>query len=518
MRPPVSRRRPSEALRAAPPAALSGPRIKSPDLLIAESGADLEGHGLRRSMGLFQLICFGIGAIVGTGIFVGLSDTVAKAGPAVLVSFVLAAVTCVFTAFSFAELGGAIPVSGSSYSYAYATLGERTAFLVGWCLLLEYGISVSAVAVGWGQYLNELLGSLTGWQLPAALSNPPGDGGIVNVPAVVVMLLAALLLVRGIRESARATAAMAVLKLAILVLFCAIGLSAFRAGNLSPFAPEGIAGITSGASVAFFSYIGFDAITTAGEEVRNPRRNIPVAIMVCIGVVTVLYCLVAAAAIGALSADDVAGRPAALSLIVNRVTHSTLGGGVIAFGAVVAIASVVLAVMYGQTRILMSMSRDGLVPRIFERVSPRTSTPVANTWIVAAVFAVPAAVVPLDAVMNLSTIGTLAVMVAVNLSVMVLRRTRPDLPRRFRVPLFPVSPLLGIAFCLYLSYGTGPATWLQFAGFLVAGALVYAIYGRRRSRLGQAEEEQAAQEPTVQEPADGAGTALTGAATAPREG
>ncbi|MFD5734082.1 amino acid permease [Streptomyces sioyaensis] len=518
MRPPVSRRRPSEALRAAPPAALSGPRIKSPDLLIAESGADLEGHGLRRSMGLFQLICFGIGAIVGTGIFVGLSDTVAKAGPAVLVSFVLAAVTCVFTAFSFAELGGAIPVSGSSYSYAYATLGERTAFLVGWCLLLEYGISVSAVAVGWSQYLNELLGSLTGWQLPAALCNPPGDGGLVNVPAVVVMLLAALLLVRGIRESARATAAMAVLKLAILVLFCAIGLSAFRAGNLSPFAPEGVAGITSGASVAFFSYIGFDAITTAGEEVKNPRRNIPVAIMVCIGVVTVLYCLVAAAAIGALSADDVAGRPAALSLIVNRVTHSTLGGGVIAFGAVVAIASVVLAVMYGQTRILMSMSRDGLVPRIFERVSPRTSTPVANTWIVTAVFAVPAAVVPLDAVMNLSTIGTLAVMVAVNLSVMVLRRTRPDLPRRFRVPLFPVSPLLGIAFCLYLSYGTGPATWLQFAGFLVAGALVYACYGRRRSRLGQAVEEQAAQEPTAQEPADGAGTGLTTGGAAPREG
>ncbi|GLW15692.1 amino acid permease [Streptomyces sp. NBRC 13847] len=476
MRPSVSRRRPSEALRAAPPAALSGPRIKSPDLLIAESGADLEGHGLRRSMGLFQLICFGIGAIVGTGIFVGLSDTVAEAGPAVLVSFVLAAVTCVFTAFSFAELGGAIPVSGSSYSYAYATLGERTAFLVGWCLLLEYGISISAVAVGWDQYLNELLGSLTGWQLPAALSNPPGDGGIVNVPAVVVMLLAALLLVRGVRESARATAAMAVLKLAVLVVFCAIGLSAFRAGNLTPFAPEGIAGITSGASVAFFSYIGFDAITTAGEEVRNPRRNIPLAIMICIGLVTVLYCLVAASAIGALSAGDVAGRPAALSLIVNRVTDSALGGGVIAFGAVVAIASVVLAV-------LMSMARDGLVPRIFERVSPRTSTPVANTWIVAAVFAVPAAVVPLDAVMNLSTIGTLAVMVAVNLSVMVLRRTRPDLPRRFRVPLFPLSPLLGIAFCLYLGYGTGPATWLQFAGFLLAGALLYTCYGRRRSRL-----------------------------------
>ncbi|WP_438485410.1 amino acid permease [Streptomyces sp. S186] len=462
----------------------SGLRIKSPDLLIAESGADLHGHGLRRSMGLFQLICFGVGAIVGTGIFVGLSDTVAQSGPAVVVSFVLAAVTCVFTAFSFAELGGAIPVSGSSYSYAYATLGERTAFLVGWCLLLEYGVSVSAVAVGWGQYLNQLLGSLTGWQLPAALANPPGEGGVVNLPAVVVVVLAAVLLVRGVRESARATAAMAVLKLAVLVLFCVIGFGAFRSGNLSPFAPEGLAGITSGASVAFFSYIGFDSITTAGEEARNPRRDVPVAILVCIGVVTVLYCLVALAAIGALSADQVAGRPAALSLIVDRVTHSAIGGTVIAFGAVVAIASVVLAVLYGQTRILMSMARDGLVPGVFARVSPRTATPVANTWIVAAVFAVPAAVVPLDMVMNLSSVGTLAVMAVVNVSVLVLRRTRPALPRRFRVPLFPLSPLLGVAFCGYLVYGTGPATWLQFAGFLAVGLVLYAVYGRRHSRLG----------------------------------
>ncbi|MEU7202530.1 amino acid permease [Streptomyces sp. NPDC045470] len=468
-----------------PPSGPSGLRIKSPDVLVAESGADLEGHGLKRTMGLFQLVCFGIGAIVGTGIFVGLSDTVARSGPAVLVSFVLAAVTCVFTAFSFAELGGAIPVSGSSYSYAYATLGERTAFLVGWCLLLEYGVSVSAVAVGWGQYLNELLNSLVGWQLPAALSSPPGDGGIVNIPAVVVMLLAAVLLVRGIRESARATAAMAVLKLGVLVLFCAIAFTAFQDGNLTPFAPEGIAGVTSGASVAFFSYIGFDAITTAGEEVKNPRRNIPTAIMICIGLVTVLYCVVALSAIGALSADEVGDKPAALSLVVNQVTGSAVGGGVIAFGAVVAIASVVLAVMYGQTRILMSMSRDGLVPRVFERISPKTSTPVAGTWIVAVLFAVPAAVVPLDVVMNLTTIGTLAVMAVVNVSVMVLRRTRPGLPRRFRVPLFPLSPVLGIAFCGYLIYGTGPATWLQFAGFLVVGALVYALYGQRNSRLGR---------------------------------
>ncbi|MEV0979552.1 amino acid permease [Streptomyces sp. NPDC049915] len=461
------------------------PRIKSPALLVAESGADRDGHGLKRTMGLSQLICFGVGAIVGTGIFVGLSDSVAQAGPAVVVSFLLAAITCVFTAFSFAELGGAIPVSGSSYSFAYAGLGETTAFLVGWCLLLEYGVSISAVAVGWSQYVNELLNSLTGWQLPAALSSGPGDGGIVNLPAVIVIALACVLLVRGVRESARATAAMAAVKLAILLAFCAIGFYAFKDGNLTPFAPAGLGGIGAGTTAAFFSYIGFDAITTAGEEAKNPRRDIPVAILVCMGVVTLLYCAVALAATGAVGGKEVAGRPAALSYVVNQVTGSTVGGGIIAFGAVVAIASVTLAVMYGQSRILMSMSRDGLVPRVFEKVSPRTSTPVAGTMIIAIVFAVPAAFASLDAVVDLCTIGTLAIMAVVNIAVIALRRREPGLARTFRVPLYPVLPLLGVGFCLYLMYETGWSAWLQFAAFLAVGLGVYAAYGRRNSRLAR---------------------------------
>ncbi|MFF7124764.1 MULTISPECIES: amino acid permease [unclassified Streptomyces] len=464
---------------------MPAPRIKSPGALIAESGADREGHGLKRTMGLFQLICFGVGAIVGTGIFVGLSDSVAQAGPAVVVSFVLAAITCVFTALSFAELGGAIPVSGSSYSFAYAGLGESTAFLVGWCLLLEYGISISAVAVGWSQYVNELLHSLTGWQLPAALSAGPGDGGVVNLPAVIVIAMASMLLVRGVRESARATAAMAAVKLVILLAFCAIGYSAFKDGNLTPFSPAGLGGIGAGTTAAFFSYIGFDAITTAGEEAKNPRRDIPIAILVCMGLVTLLYCAVALAAIGAIGGDQVAGRPAALSYVVHEVTGSTVGGGVVAFGAVVAIASVVLAVMYGQTRILMSMSRDGLIPRVFEKVSPRTSTPVAGTLIVAVVFAVPAAFASLDAVMNLCTIGTLAIMAVVNIAVIALRRREPGLARSFRVPLYPVGPLLGVGFCLYLMYETGWQTWIQFAVFLAVGLLVYVAYGRRHSTLAR---------------------------------
>ncbi|MGW1816718.1 amino acid permease [Streptomyces sp. NPDC002125] len=482
------------------PSRRTGARVKSPELLLAESGGDLEGHGLRRTMGLFQLVCFGVGAIVGTGIFVGLSDSVAEAGPAVVVSFVLAAITCIFTAFSFAELGGAIPVSGSSYSFAYATLGERVAFLVGWCLLLEYGVSVSAVAVGWSQYVNELLDSLTGWTLPEVLSSGPGDGGVINLPAVVVVMMAATLLVRGIRESARATAAMAVLKIGILIAFCAIAFTAFEDGHLSPFASHGMAGVTAGASVAFFSYIGFDAITTAGEEVKNPRRNIPIAILICIGLVTLLYCAVALGAIGALGADAVGDRPAALSLVVDQVTGSSVGGGIIAFGAVVAIASVVLAVMYGQTRILMSMSRDGLIPRVFERVSPKTRTPVANTWIVAVVFAVPAAFSSLDVVVNLTTIGTLATMAVVNIAVIALRRRNPELKRSFRVPLYPVSPVLGVGFCVYLMYGTGWTTWVQFAVFLAVGALVYAGYSRSRSRLVSSGEPR---DPAAQEPKAG---------------
>ncbi|MGW0928047.1 amino acid permease [Streptomyces sp. NPDC002644] len=462
---------------------MPAPRVKSSRLLISESGHDLEGHGLKRTMGLFHLICFGMGAVVGTGIFVGLSDSIAEAGPAVVVSYVLAAITCVFTAFSFAELGGAIPVAGSSYSFAYAGLGETWAFLVGWCLLLEYGISISAVAVGWSEYVNELLDSLLGHELPAVLSHGPTEGGVVNLPAVVLIGLATVLLVRGVRESARATAVMAIIKIGILLVFCAVGFSAFQDGHLNPFAPEGVAGIGAATSAAFFSYIGFDAITTAGEESRNPRRDVPIAILVCIGAVTVLYCAVALAAIGAIGSEEAGSRPAALSHVVDTVTGSGVGGAVIAFGAVVAIASVTLAVTYGQSRILMSMSRDGLMPRFFEKVSPRTSTPVTGTIVIGVVFGLVAAFVPLDGLIDLSTIGTLAAMAAVNIAVIALRRREPDLARPFRVPFGPVLPVLGVLFCLYLMFETGWGTWVRFAAFLAVGLAVYLGYSRHRSVL-----------------------------------
>ncbi|OIV35301.1 amino acid permease [Mangrovactinospora gilvigrisea] len=461
-------------------------RVKSPQALLTEAGHDDEGHGLKRTMGLWQTVAFGIGAVVGTGIFVVLGDVVPKAGPAAVVSFALAGLTCVFSALAFAELAAAIPVSGSSYSYAYASLGEGVAWLVGWCLLLEYGVSVSAVAVGWGQYLNELLHSVFGWQLPAALSNPPGSGGVVDLPALVVVLLAALLLIRGVRESARAAVVMMVVKLGVLALFVAIALTAYHADHFADFAPHGMAGIGAGASLAFFSFIGFDAISTTGEEVKNPRRNLPLAIVLCMAAVTLIYCVVAWAAVGAMPASEIGKHRAVLAVIVDQVTGSSAGGIIVAVGAVVAIASVVLTVLYGQTRILMAMSRDGLVPKVFERVSPRTATPVANTWIVGGVFGLLAAVVPLDVVVNLTTIGTLAILVVVNISVIVLRRRRPDLPRFFRVPLYPVTPILGIAFVLYLMWGLGASTWIQFGVYLVLGVALYFAYGHRKSKLRNA--------------------------------
>ncbi|CAM5697304.1 amino acid permease [Streptomyces violaceorubidus] len=391
----------------------------------------------------------------------------------------LAAITCVFTAFAFAELGGAIPVSGSSYSFAYAGLGERTAFLVGWCLLLEYGVSVSAVAVGWSQYVNELLDSVLGVQLPHALSAGPGDGSAVNLPAVIVIALACVLLVRGVRESARATAAMAVLKLAVLLAFCAIGFSAFRDGNLTPFSRPDSAASAPTPPPPSSRTSGSTPSPRPVEEAKNPRRDIPVAILVCIGLVTLLYCAVAVAAIGAVGGDRVGDRPAALSYVVDRVTGSAIGGGVVAFGAVVAIASVVLAVMYGQTRILLYDVRDGLIPRVFEKVSPRTATPVAGTLIVGVVFALPAAFAPLDAVGRpvhhrhsrhdgrRQRLGDHPAPPRTG--------PRPHLPR----PAVPGDPAARDRLLPVPDVRDGRPPRLQFAVFLAVGLLVYTAYGRR---------------------------------------
>ncbi|MDT0437106.1 MULTISPECIES: amino acid permease [Streptomyces] len=461
-------------------------RRKPVELLVAEGGHG-EGGTLRRSLGLWQLTMISIGATLGTGIFVVLGEAVPKAGPAVILSFVLAGFTALFSALSYAELAGTIPVAGSSYSYAYATLGELIAWVCGWCLILEYGVSVAAVAVGWGQYLNELLDGTVGFTLPAALSAPPGDGGVFNLPALIVVLLAMTFLLGGARESARANTIMVCVKIAALVMFCAIGVQGFRSGNYADFMPLGVAGVSAAGATLFFSYIGFDAASTAGEEASNPQRDLPRAIMLSLVIVTVLYVMVAAVAVGARPWRTFADSEAALAQIMRDVTGQTLWGTLLAFCAVVAIASVVLTVLYGQTRILFAMARDGLVPKVFARVHPRTGAPRANTLIVSLFCGGLASVVPLGQLADATSIGTLFAFALVNVAVVVLRRTRPEMPRTFRVPLSPLLPALGFALCVWLMGSLSPVTWVVFGCWMAAGLVFYFSYGHRRSRLAPSE-------------------------------
>lgn len=460
------------------------------DDIVAEGGQG-EGGELKRSMSLLQLTLFSVGATLGTGIFVVLGEAVPLAGPAVTLAFVLAAVTALFSALSYAELAGTIPVSGSSYSYAYATLGELVAWVCGWCLLLEYAVSVSAVAVGWGSYLNEFFDKAFGFTLPAAVSGSPGsDGGWINLPAVAVVAIAAFLLLRGTSESAVANMIMVFLKIGVLLFFCAVAATAFKTGNMSPFVPMGWAGVSAAGSKVFFSYIGFDAASTAGEEAKNPKRDLPLAIILSLVIVTLVYVAVGLAAVGAMSWRRFAlsGSEASLAKVLDEATGMSWPSIVLSFGAVVAIASVVLTVMYGQTRILFAMSRDGLVPPVFQKVGRRTSVPVANTLIVASFIAVLAALVPLGKLVDATSIGTLFAFALVSAGVIVLRRTRPEMPRSFRTPFYPVTPLLGIGFCVYLMIGLGGVTWLVFLAWAAVGLVAYFGYGRRHSRLARPSE------------------------------
>ncbi|RJL31367.1 amino acid permease [Bailinhaonella thermotolerans] len=457
-------------------------RTKPIDEIVQEGGQG-EGGELRRTMSLLQLTMFSVGATLGTGIFVVLGEAVPLSGPAIVVSFVLAGLTALFSALSYAELAGTIPVSGSSYSYAYATLGEIIAWVSGWCLMLEYAVSVSAVAVGWGQYINEFVGKLFGVRLPEVLSNPPGEGGVFNAPALAVVLIAAFLLLRGTSESATVNTIMVFIKIVVLLFFCVIAFTAFRAGNLAPFAPMGVAGISAAGAKVFFSYIGFDAASTAGEEAKDPRRDLPRAIVLSLAIVTAVYVLVGLAAVGVLPWREFAGAEASLAMVLDHVTGAAWPSIILSFGAVVAIASVVLTVMYGQTRILFAMSRDGLIPKVFQRVSARRQVPTANTLIVTAFVGLLAGLVELGRLADATSIGTLFAFAIVNVGVMVLRRTRPDLRRSFRTPFFPITPLLGVFFCAYLMIKLDSGTWTAFLSWMALGLVIYFSYSYRHSRL-----------------------------------
>lgn len=442
---------------------------------------------LSRSIGTFQLTLFGVGATVGTGIFIVVPEAISKAGPAVLLSFLIAGIAAGLAAICYAEMASSVPVSGSSYSYAYATLGEVVAVGIGACLMLEYGVSAAATSIGWGQYLNELLRNVFGWEIPHALVAAPwgvDDPGIINLPSVILVALCGLLLIRGASESAIVNTIMVLIKLGVLLLFAAVCLTAFTSSHFSPFMPQGMAGVTSAAAVIFFTFIGLDAVSTAGDEVKDPQRAMPRAIIGALVVVISIYLLIAVASIGAqawtkFSPDD----EASLSKLANTVTGSTWVGNLIAVGAVISIFSVTLVVIYGQTRILFAMGRDGLLPKAFATVSPKTMVPVNNTVIVCIVIALLGGLVPIDKLWDLVSIGTLAAFIVVSIGVIILRRRMPNLKRPFKVPGYPVTPILSVAACVWILSGLAPVTFLFFGLWIAAALVFYFLWGRFHSEL-----------------------------------
>ncbi len=451
------------------------------------------GPELERSFGTFQLTLFGVGATVGTGIFFVLQEAVPDAGPAVIVAFLVAGLGAGLSAICYAEVASAIPVSGSTYSYAYHALGELAAMVVAACVLLEYGVSSSAVAVGWSGYFNELLQNLFGFQIPDALSYSPipfedNTTGIINLPAVVLVMMCMVLLLRGASESALVNTVMVLIKLSVLMLFVIIGFTAFNADHFEGFWAAGAAGISAAAGTIFFSFIGLDAVSTAGEEVRDPQRALPRAIIGALVIVISVYVLVALAGVGAQPVEEFENpdqQSAGLSVILENITGSSVPATILAAGAVISIFSVTLVTLYGQTRILFAMGRDGMLPDKFASVNPRTLTPTFNTIVVSIVVALIAGFVPADYLWDTVSIGTLIAFIVVATAVLVLRRTEPELERPFHVPGYPVTPLLTIAVCIYILSGLAPVTWAIFAVWLFIVLAFYFLWGRKHATLNR---------------------------------
>ena len=443
---------------------------------------------LKRSIGTFELTMFGVGSTIGTGIFFVMSLAVPEAGPGVIVSFIIAGIAAGLAAICYAELASAVPVSGSSYSYAYTTLGEAVAMGVAACLLLEYGVATAAVAVGWSGYLNKLLHNLFGFQIPHVLSAAPWDSepGYVNVPAIILITMCALLLIRGASESARVNTIMVLIKLAVLAMFVIIAFTAFDANQLKGFAPFGVAGIGSAAGTIFFSYIGLDAVSTAGEEVKNPQTTMPRALIAALVIVTSVYVLVALAALGTQPWRDFATQQdAGLATILDNVTHGKWASTILAAGAVISIFTVTLVTMYGQTRILFAMGRDGLLPSRFAALNTRTMTPVNNTVIVAIAAAILSGFIPLDKLADMVSIGTLTAFIIVSVGVIILRVREPDLPRAFKVPGYPVTPVLSVLACGYILASLHWYTWIAFSGWVTLALIFYFVWGRHHSALNE---------------------------------
>jgi basic amino acid/polyamine antiporter, APA family len=465
---------------------------------------DVDNIGLKRCLSAFDLTLMGIGAIIGTGIFVLTGVAAATtSGPAVIVSFVIAGLACAFAALAYAELASSVGGAGSAYGYSYAAFGEFVAWIIGWDLILEYGVATAAVANGWSGYFNNALHAI-GLGLPDYLTKGPfavnsvtglPDGGLINLPAFTIIILLMAMLIAGVKGSARLNTAMVFVKLLAIVIFLSVGLFHINPENWSPFIPFGWfshdelgkpIGILAGASVVFFAYVGFDAVSTATEEANQPQRDVPIGILASLIFCTVIYMVVSGTLTGIVSYTELnVSSPVAYALERIGLTWRgfNLAAGLVAMGVIAGLTTVMLVLYYALTRILTAMSRDGLVSPFFARVNPKTQTPVKNTVICGFIMAVMAGFMPLSALAELVNIGTLAAFVLVCIGVIVLRKTHPDLTRPFKVPGGVILPVLGVISCSALIAFLPWHTHVRFVLWLAVGLVIYFAYGIHKSRL-----------------------------------
>jgi basic amino acid/polyamine antiporter, APA family len=459
-------------------------RKKSIQALIQEAGN--KGITLKKDLGAFDLTMLGIGAIVGTGIFVVTGVAAAEhAGPALIISFILSGLACIFAALCYAEFASTVPVSGSAYTYSYAVFGEIIAWMLGWVLILEYGLASSAVASGWSGYFQGLLSGF-GIHLPKVMTSAynPAEGTYVDVPAIVILVIITFLLTQGIKKSARFNAIMVIIKLAVVILFIGVGVWYVKPSNWTPFMPFGFSGVATGAATVFFAYIGFDAVATAAEEVKRPQRDLPIGIISSLVTCTLLYIVVSAILTGIVPYTDLnVKNPVAFAL--NYIQQDWVAG-FISLGAITGITTVLLVLIYGQSRLFYAISRDGLLPQIFTKVSKKKQTPVVGSWITCALVAFFAGVIPLNKLAELVNIGTLIAFMTVSVGILFLRRNK-TVKSGFRVPFVPLIPILAFLFCGYLALQLPALTWISFSVWLLIGVAVYFAYGRKHSTMNQTE-------------------------------
>lgn len=472
--------------------------VKKPIALIQ---AESEKGELKRTLTAANLVSLGIGCIIGAGIFVMTGQAAAQyAGPAIILSFVLAGFCCAFAGLCYAELAAMLPVSGSAYSYSYASLGEAVAWTMGWLLLLEYGIAASTVAVGWSGYVVSFLADF-GITLPAGLTTPSlmmdyethtlfSTGGF-NLPAFLGIMAMTWLLIVGVKESATVNNIIVAVKVAVVLLFIGVGIFYVNPDNWHPFIPEptdipgqyGWGGILRGAGIVFFAYVGFEAVSTAAQEAKNPKRDVPIGILGSLFICTALYMLVALVLTGLVHYDTL-NVPDPIAKAVDAINLPWLSF-MVKIGAIAGLTSVMMVLIYGQTRIFYTMARDGLMPPAFARVHPKYQTPYVNTMVVGTIIGLVAATTPISVLGDLVSLGTLTAFAIICFTVLYLRKAEPELHRPFRVPFSPWFPLLGIGFCAYLAFGllSNPVTVKFYIIYLVAGMVIYFAYSHRHSKL-----------------------------------